>query len=157
MKTNQLRYFVTFCILLIAVQNGISQNIYDNKLGDCDTSRFGLESKVEQAKIEDSKIIDAIKNSLNEKAFQKLRGVLKLQIIVYTDGSSCLFSYENETNLKASELDIDYIKTAVDTDLVWNKVEENVTALLEINFKKRKTVIRRMGIHGDLGWHILKK
>ncbi|PPK95585.1 hypothetical protein LY01_01176 [Nonlabens xylanidelens] len=157
MKTTQLRYLIITCVLLTTVQHGISQNIYDNKLGDCDTSRFGLESKVEQAKIEDSKIIDAIKNSLNGKAFQKLRGVLKLQIIVYTDGSSCLFSYENETNLKASELDIDYIKTAVDTDLVWNKVEENVTALLEINFKKRKTVIRRMGIHGDLGWHILKK
>jgi hypothetical protein len=143
-------------LLLATYQVTFAQNIYKVKLNECNTQQFGLESRETTAKIKDKDVLELLIKSMKEDAFNKIRVVLKLQVIVYKDGTSCLLSFENETNLSSEELNIINIKYAIDSQLKWTIGDEAVAALMEIDFKKRKTVINRFGIHGDLGWHQLK-
>ena len=149
---------ILFCLaILLTSYISSSQNIYDTKIGNCETSRFSLESEKETAKIDDSQLFKVIHNALDEDVRNKLRGLLKLQIIVYTDGSSCLLSYENDTNIDKKDLNLNQLKFLIGSELEWNQLEENVAVLLEVKFKKKKTKLFRYGMHGGLGWHRLKK
>ncbi|MGB5982358.1 MAG: hypothetical protein WBG46_09450 [Nonlabens sp.] len=152
-----MNYKFFIIIIILTSSFGISQNIYDTKIGDCETSRFSLESEKETAKIDDSQLFKVIHNALDEDVHNKLRGLLKLQIIVYTDGSSCLLSYENDTNIDKKDLNLNQLKSLIGSELEWNQLEESVSVLLEVKFKKKKTKLFRYGMQGSLGWHRLKK
>jgi len=132
-----------------------SQNVYKEQLSNCNTERFALESQKKIAKIDDNKLINLISKITTDKNRNTIKGVLKLQFIVYKNGKSCFFSYENETNIKTSELNIEEFKNIVDSNLIWENGIKNVTALLEIKFKKKKIQLTRFGMDGISGWHKL--
>ena len=147
---------ILFIILFAIFRNTYSQNVYKEKLKNCDTKVFALESQKKTAKIDDKELIKFISKITPDDIRKKIRGTLKIQIIVYKDGTSCLFSYENETNIKSSELKIEEFKKLVDSSLIWNNGIENVAALIEIKFKKKKIELNRFGMDGISGWHKLK-
>ncbi|MGK4566975.1 hypothetical protein [Flavobacterium sp. 3HN19-14] len=84
---------------------------------------------------------------------EKIRGVLRLQVIVDIDGSSCLISVENKTNIKTSKLDL---KTNVDKNLIWGKQAEKISPLIVLNFTGDNVVVTRFGL-GKQGIHELKQ
>ena len=103
-----------------------------------------------------NKLIEFITSIIPDEVRDKIKGTLKLQIIVYKDGTSCLLSYENETNIKSKNLKIMTVKNLVDSKLVWTNGLENVAALVEIKFKKKGVLLKRLGMDGISGWHELK-
>lgn len=147
-------FFLTiFSLLTITVT---AQNIYPEVLEGCDTARFALESKEETAKKPKSLLIGFVTDNLAQEKDQ-IRGELYLQIIVYKDGSSCLLSVENKTNFSSEELNIAKLKKNIDEELKWENGVENIAALVVLNFQKDKILLKRIGMHGDLGWHELKE
>jgi len=148
---------ILFIILFTTFYNTYSQNVYKEKLKNCDTKVFALESEKETAKIDNKELIKFISKITTVDIRKKIRGTLKIQIIVYKNGTSCLLSYENETNIKSSELKIKQFKNLVDAKLTWTNGIKNVAALIEIQFKKKNTKINRFGMDGKSGWHKLKK
>ncbi|WP_299443164.1 hypothetical protein [uncultured Aquimarina sp.] len=134
-----------------------SQNIYEEKFEGCNTKRFALESEIETAKKDKNELIKLLTKHITNDAQQKLRGKLKLQIIVYMDGTSCLLSYENNTKLSSDELKIELIKELVDNELVWMNGKENIAALVELRFKRKEITLKRYGMNAKSGWHELKE
>lgn len=148
---------ILFIILFITLFNSYSQNVYKEKLRNCNTKHFALESKKKIAKINDNELIKFISKITTNDIRKKIRGILKIQIIVYKNGTSCLLSYENETNIKSSELKIEQFKNLVDSNLIWVNGIKNVATLIEIKYKKGKIKLNRFGMDGISGWHKLKK
>jgi len=147
---------ILIIILFTTSFNSYSQNIYKEKLKRCNTKQFALESKNKTAKIADKELIKFISQITTDNIRKKIRGTLKIQIIVYKNGTSCLLSYENETNIKSSELKINEFKTLVDSSLIWENGIENVATLIEIKYQKKKITFTRFGLNGITGWHKLK-
>lgn len=143
-------------ILFLGVLNIYSQSVYKEKLGKCNTERFALESVERTAKIENHELIKSISKLISNEQRKKIKGKLKLQIIVYKEGNSCLFSYENDTNIKSLEMDFEGFKNFIDNNLKWKNGKQNVAALLEIKFKRKKIEFTRFGMNANIGWHELK-
>lgn len=143
-------------LLFFGIYNVFAQSIYKENLGNCNTQRFALESVDKTAEIENQELIKSVAKLITPEQRKKIRGILKLQIIVYKEGNSCLLSYENETNINSLELDFDKFKDFIDSNLGWKNGKQNVAALIEIKFKRKKIEISRFGMNGTLGWHQLK-
>lgn len=143
------------CIVcLFAFAKAYTQHLYSEHYEGCSTKRFTLESKVEKAKINSEVVISTLLKDLSEKQLKKLKGTLTLQVLVNTDGTSCLLSAENKTNLKSKAFDL---KSKMDA-LHWEIApEEKIASIFTIKFKKGKYWVSRLGIHGDLGVHKLKE
>ncbi|MDT7833095.1 hypothetical protein RQM59_11930 [Flavobacteriaceae bacterium S356] len=150
----KLLFLLTICCCVL---NSYSQNIYKIKLEGCDTEQFALESKHKTAKLHTEELTTFLTENISENTRKKIRGTLKLQIIVYTNGRSCLLSYENATNVTSSMLEIEKLKGLIDSKLVWENGKKNVAALIEIKFKRKKTLLTRYGMDAISGWHELKK
>ncbi|NRB60444.1 MAG: hypothetical protein HRU50_10970 [Winogradskyella sp.] len=149
------KIYITSAVLFISALCIHAQNIYKEQLEGCDTKMFALESETKTAHIDDTEIIKALSTLIDDTQRNKIKGKLKLQIIVYTDSSSCLLSYENDTNMKTTNLNIEEFRAYINENLVWTNKDKNVAALIEIKFKKKKVVIERLGMDGKRGWHIL--
>lgn len=125
-------------------------------LGECNTERFALESVERTAEIENHQLIESLSKLISSEQRKKIKGNLKLQIIVYKEGNSCLFSYENDTNIKSLEMNFEVFKNFIDSNLKWKNGKENVAALLDVEFKRKKIEFTRLGMNGNIGWHELK-
>ncbi|MDP5099802.1 MAG: hypothetical protein NWQ09_00610 [Nonlabens sp.] len=136
--------------------NVLGQNIYPEKIEGCNTELFSLESKTPNAKKSNSSIASVIAKAIDKKVLKKTNGVLKIQVIAYEDYSSCMYSYENRTNMLDQELNMVAIKQAIDEQLIWDSVYETCSPMIELYFKKGKIRVRRMGFDGNDGLHELK-
>lgn len=130
------------------------QNIFDEVFEGCDTSRFALESEIVRVKISHSKIINVVTSAFSDDIKRKIRGKIKLQVVVGLDDESCLLSIENKSNTKFNVLDL---KNIIDENLIWEIPEERVSPIIRINFKKKKIIVNRLGFNGNIGWHTLKE
>lgn len=139
-----------FIVFIGTVAKG--QNIFPEKFQGCITDHFALESDSTNARISDYEFIQIVFGTLDEKTKQKIRGVLSMQIIVDTNGKSCLLSIENKTNIPTSKL---RLKKTIDNNLEWEKPTEKVAAIIVIYFNNNKISLKRLGMHGDRGWHEL--
>ncbi|ARN71090.1 hypothetical protein BST91_05205 [Nonlabens tegetincola] len=134
-----MKILLTLILLLFfGIYNVFAQSIYKVNLGNCNTQRFALESVDKIAEIENQELIKSVAKLITPEQRKKIRGILKLQIIVYKEGNSCLLSYENETNINSLELDFDKFKDFIDSNLEWKNGKQNVAALIEIKFKRKK-------------------
>ncbi|RZJ71383.1 hypothetical protein [Flavobacterium sp.] len=142
-------------ILLFCVGFAKAQNIYPTKFAGCNTDHFTIESKVESAKIEQSELIKVVSEAIGSEKMAKIEGILMLQIIVGKDGKSCLISLDNKTTIPTEELKI---KDMIDSKLVWKVAPEKLSTMISLRFSSGKIKeIKRYGLHGDLGFHELKK
>ena len=137
--------FLCFILTFSSVLN--AQNVYKVKLEGCDTERFALESQRATTAVDDDILLEFVTKHLSPEDRAQLRGILKLQILVYTDGSSCFLSFENQTNSNLAIFNIPAMKSAMDADLTWSPPEKNVAALIEIRFTKKKAIVERYGMH----------
>ncbi|PNQ72406.1 hypothetical protein C1T31_11460 [Hanstruepera neustonica] len=96
-----------------------------------------------------------ISDNFDKKELTKIRGILKIQVIAYEDKSSCLLSYENATNFDDNQLNIQKLKDVIDKNLIWEKVDETVSPMIEIYFLIGEIQIKRMGFDGKKGLHEL--
>lgn len=144
-----------FIILFIFISsNLLSQHILEIKYEGCDTQEFGMEGKdTTEVKISSLKFLEVFVSTLDEEDIEDIEGVLTFQIIVYMDGSSCLISARNETNLK-TELLIN--KEVLDTELEWEKPKENTCAMIQLVFRDGNVKYSRLGSNMKRGWYILK-
>lgn len=143
--------FLVFCNISFA------QHWYDVHLDPCNTERFALESKTETARINPDTLKDFFLENSKIKELKKLKGILRLQIIVYSDGTSCLLSYTNDTNKTPEEIGIINLKEAISKELKWNIEDESVSVFLEVKFKKNKLSFNRLGFDANLGRHRLRR
>jgi len=144
-----------YCLLMVILVSlsGNAQNMFPEKFEGCDTEQFAIESKTIQAKIAESAIIDAVKSGIEIKALSRISGVLTLQVLVDTDGTSCLISLENKTNVSTKKLQL---KQAIDS-LIWSNPAKKVAAIVALKFDDGVIQMRRMGFDGNQGWHQLKE
>lgn len=132
-----------------------AQNIYPEKYEGCNTERFALESDSIYAFKNNDELIDILTKCIDRSTLKKLRGVLRFQVIAYEDNSSCAMSYENNTNKSASDLNLDKAKSIIDNELVWDRVDEAASPMIELNFKKKGITLTRYGLNGKRGLHIV--
>lgn len=128
------------------------QHLFEEKFNGCITNQFALESDSVDAKMAPVDFINTIINGVDEKVLSKIEGVLKLQIIVDTDGRSCLLSVGNETNVTTSKLKL---KKNIDSLLIWGAPSQKVSPIVFLKFKDGKVTYKRMGVNGNTGWHEL--
>ncbi len=143
-----------YIALLMACLPAKAQNLFPEKFAGCNTDHFALESKVEDAKILPSVLMMIVTQKFGDENLKKISGILKLQIIVDTDGKSCLLSVENGTNVETSQMNL---KETIDQNLIWQKPSQKVAALVFLKFEGGKMYMKRMGLDGNLGWHELSK
>lgn len=152
---NTLTVLFSFLMIVLSYAS-MAQHIYPQKFEGCDTQQFGLESEHFTAKIKEQQLIDLVVEYLGEEQLEQIIGFLKIQIVAYTDKSSCVLSYENITNRTDTELGIPALKLTIDEHLRWEEVEENVSALIRFRFRKGKILIKRYGFDAHRGMHELK-
>ena len=140
--------------LLLFSLHGKAQNIFPEKFTGCNTDHFSLEHDSIEVKKSADELLNGITQHFTPETKKKIRGELKLQVIVDLNGNSCLISVENKTNMTTSELDL---KTNIDKNLIWDKPTEKVSPLIVLNFKKGTILIRRFGLDGNTGFHELKQ
>lgn len=130
-----------------------AQNVFPEKFEGCDTKMFALESDTTEARICNRHFMDVFMESLSEEVKNSISGRLGLQIIVYKDGSSCLLSVDNGTNIPTNQL---IFKESIDNELNWEAPSRIVSAIVVINFEQAATRIQRYGNNSKRGgWHVL--
>ena len=146
---------LTFLILLLlSGYNTFSQHLFTKKYDGCDTKTFSLESDSVTAKVSDRVIMDIVASAIDPKAITKISGDLLLQILVNEDGSSCLLSLENRTNVRTKKLNL---KEAIDQQLTWSPIDEKVSAIVSLKFVDQNIGMKRLGVNGHTGIHELKQ
>lgn len=143
------------CLLLLggATARAWSQNVFPEIYKGCNTDQFALERDTTTAKHDAVAFTQLLRQELGPKRMERLRGELKLQIIVQEDGSSCLLSIENKTNMRSKQLDL---KRIVDQRVKWAPLSEKVAALIVLDFTDVGLRYRRLGMDGKKGWHYLE-
>lgn len=139
--------------LLLSFNYFQAQNLFPLKIEGCQTDKFELEKDSIKANIGTRKFIDIICSNLNSEDLSRIKGVLKVQIIVYKDGSSCLISFDNKTNIKTSKFNL---KKTIDEKVKWEtKSDEKISPLIILNFSKKSILFRRIGISGNFESNII--
>ena len=141
-------------ILILSSFLNYSQNIFPEKFNNCSTDGMYLESDSIYTKTNISDLIKLVKSNLSEDAKKKLKGHLGLQIIVNQDGSSCLISFENETNVESVGLNL---KNIIDQNLKWSQPKELVSPIILFNFTDDKVLYQRIGMNGKKGKHLIEQ
>jgi hypothetical protein len=144
-------YRITLLLILIC-SNGHSQYLFPVKFDGCVTEMFALESDSLNAKIDNDEMISVLREGMDKKIAQKLKGILTLQIIVDTMGNSCLISLKNETNINVKKLNL---KETIDRNLFWALPSKKVAAIIMLGFKDGEVKIKRLGINAKKGVHEL--
>tara|TARA_R100000306_G_C4377689_1_gene142718 strand:- start:723 stop:1187 length:465 start_codon:yes stop_codon:yes gene_type:complete len=144
---------VTIAILAFTTFTAFGQNIYPEKLEGCNTEQFGLENDSIDAHKSNKFLSELIVKAIEKDVLQELRGILKIQVIAYSDGSSCMISYENATNKSEKAINILGIKKLIDKELVWDSVDKVVSPMIEFYFLYDTLKVKRMGFGGKKGWH----
>ena len=130
----------------------LGQALFPEKFEGCNTDQFGLESDTATAKIADQHLISTITASFDEKTMSNINGKLTLQILVNLDGTSCLLSLKNDTNIKTSKMNL---KTVIDRQLQWDEVDEKVSPVILLIFSKKGIAFKRLGMNRKKGVHEL--
>lgn len=139
--------------ILLTCLNVNAQNLFPEKFEGCDTSRFTIEKDFEKVHAGVPEIINVIKKGLDNKTQRQIKGIIQLQVLVNTDGTSCLLSLKNETNIAIEKLNL---KKVIDERLVWNKPEEMICAIISVSFRSGMIGIARLGLDTENGYHDLK-
>ena len=145
--------FLLFSIVILQ-SSCLAQNIYPEKFSDCNTDHFALESDSCTAKIDMKYLAKTILSSFDDKTKSKIKDVLSLQIVVDTDGRSCLLSLENKTNIKTAKLNL---KKNIDENLIWNNSSNKVSALIILKFNSNSIQFKRIGINGKKVFHVIEE
>lgn len=143
-------------ILLLAFYSltANAQNIYPEKFAGCNTDRFALEKDSIRTKIDMKYFINTLLSGIDAKNREKLSGALSLQIIVDTDGHSCLISIENETNISTDKLNL---KATIDNSLIWQKPKQKVSPMLMLKFNPVSVQYKRIGMNGKAGLYLIEE
>ncbi|MEL7146608.1 MAG: hypothetical protein AAFO69_09595 [Bacteroidota bacterium] len=145
---------ILLMMLLQMLSQGIyGQHLFEKKYNGCDTKKFSLESDSAIAKVSDNEIRKVIVSSVNPKSINKIYGDLLLQVLVSEDGSSCLLSLENRTNVKTKRLNL---KEAIDHQLKWGSIDKKVAAIIAVKFGNQRIDIKRLGLNGISGIQEIK-
>lgn len=145
-----MKKLLSILVMLFTVQM-YCQNIFDEKFDGCNTDYFKTESDTITVELI-SDFVKILSSNFDDETVKKIRGVLSLQIIVDTDGNSCLLSLENETNIDTSKL---VIKSIVDSKLLWKKPKEKVSVIVATKFYGNAVEVKRIGLSKEKGFHEL--
>ena len=149
------QYFVIIIFIFFIFDESLAQNIYPEKMEGCNTEHFALESDSTTAKKDSRDIIELVTRNWQPEITDKIRGVLKIQVIAYEDKSSCLISFENNTNINNETLNLHKMKTLIDNELIWDEVDKTVSPMIELKFNKDQIILSRFGMNGKKGFHKL--
>lgn len=143
-----MRLFIAAVSLLCcSVQ---AQHLFPEKFNDCVTDHFKLEKDTATIKKPHSEIAEVILRGLKPELRDKLKGDMYLQVIVDTEGRSCLLSVKNETKVATAKLGL---KKIVDEQLRWNPADQKYSPILYLNFSGEKDVlVTRLGVGGSKGF-----
>lgn len=145
-----MKKLLSILVMLFAVQM-YGQNIFEEKFDGCNTDYFEIESDTITVELI-SDFVKTLSSNFDSETVKKIRGVLSLQIIVDTDGKSCLLSLENETNINTAKLGI---KSIVDEHLLWEKPKEKVSVIVAMKFYGNAVEVKRIGLSKEKGFHEL--
>lgn len=149
MKKATLLLLVVFYTL-----TGKAQNVYPEKFTGCNTDQFALESDSITGKIDMKYFIKTILSGVDEHNREKLSGILSLQIIIDSDGRSCLMSIENKTNVSSEELNL---KETIDNSLIWQKPRQKVSPMIMLKFNPTSVQYKRIGMNANKGMHLIEE
>ena len=149
---------VIFTVIIVTFLSSLNfinaQNVFPKKFNGCITDLFAMERDTTTAKINSIKFVQDLKTHLGEINCSKLRGTLKLQIIVDLNGNSCLLSLENITNISSKKLNL---KSWIDDNIIWEIPSNKVAAIIILDFTDQGIGYKRMGFDGKKGWHYLNE
>jgi len=140
-------------ILLIATMlttTVYGQHIFTEQESNCNYQSMSLESSkiLVEYKSNDSLYYDLIKN-VDIKYLAKVKGDIKIQILVDSQGSPCCVSVSNETNVSSSKLKI---VRNVNSMTGWNKPTSpytKVCIIIEIVYENDMVTVKRLGVGGN--------
>ncbi|HBD25576.1 hypothetical protein [Flavobacterium sp.] len=139
MKT-ALSILIFFCS--ISILN--AQNIYQEKFDDCKLSTFCLDCGDAKAEPQ-STIVDEIIENLEKTNFIKTKGIIEVQILIDENGTPCLLSVQNKTNISTKKLKL---KKAINNTSNWNPAitkdkKQNSSVSLVLEFDNGKLSVKR--------------
>jgi len=139
-------------LLIVLIANTIkAQSLFPEEFDGCNTTHFIIEKDTATVHANIVDMTKIFKNGLNNKVQKQIKGIIKLQILVDTEGNSCLLSLKNETNIQTEKLNL---KEIIDSKLVWNKPESMMSVILYISFKSGMMGFARLGLD-EKGFHKL--
>lgn len=145
--------FITTLILSCITAFANAQALFPEVYKGCNTAAFILESDTAKITKDPNEIAKLLIENISEEQMRKLEGRITMQIIVYSDGSNCLFSIENQSNIDSNQLSL---KSIFDNKLFWQKHDElPISVLIELYFNKGKLNYRRLGVSTKKGLHEL--
>ena len=152
------KQFVLLVLLSIAY-TGFGQNIYPIAYDDCTASEFFLEGKTINTEYNNEKLLHDLISTIDEKILRKTKGSIYFQVVVDTLGSHCCVSMQNELNAKVKKIDF---KNIMDTKTEWSipirdGKKAPVSAMVKIEFEKKRIIIKRLGLNMKTGWIELSK
>ena len=126
------------------------QHIFTEQESNCNYQSMSLESSkiLVEYKSNDSLYYDLIKN-VDIKYLAKVKGDIKIQILVDSQGSPCCVSVSNETNVSSSKLKI---VRNVNSMTGWNKPTSpytKVCIIIEIVYENDMVTVKRLGVGGN--------
>ena len=126
------------------------QHIFTEQESNCNYQSMSLESSkiLVDYKSNDSLYYDLIKN-VDIKYLAKVKGDVKIQLLVDSQGSPCCVSVSNETNVSSSKLKI--VKN-VNSMTGWRKPTSpytKVCIILELIYENDKVTVKRLGVGGN--------
>lgn len=138
-------------IAVLFLPQAYSQNIFEEKFDDCNIGYFKTESDTTSVEMV-SDFVKMLSTNFDDETVKRIRGILSLQIIVDTEGKSCLLSLENQTNINTVKLGV---KSIIDNKLLWEKPKETVSVILATKFYGNVVEIKRIGLSKEKGFHEL--
>lgn len=146
------KYFLLF--ILFSFSNLNSQNIFPQKFSGCVTDYFSLESDSLIGKTDIKNFVKVLISGMDEETKKYLSGTISMQIIVDLEGNSCLYSLDNMTPFQVSALNL---KKSIDENIVWEKPSKKISPLIELKFKKKSVLYKRIGFNAKIGRHIIEE
>lgn len=147
-----------YTFLLIIMLSGLqAQKMFKKKLDGC-SPNFKLENQeilVEYTK-GDSLLINDLTAGAETKHIQRLKGIMALQIIIDTTGTSCLISYDQRFNMLRKPFDIE---ENTNTLKHWTIPKQNpyISVMIKVYFENKQITIERLGYNRNSGWTLLRE
>ncbi|RAV30773.1 hypothetical protein DN748_00495 [Sinomicrobium soli] len=129
-----------------------SQELFPEKYEGCNMERFVVENDSVSVRVKSRSVNEILAANWDQDIIDSIRGILTLQILVNPGGYSCLLSVRNDTNMALERLNL---KTLIDDNLEWDRTAESVSAIFAIRFYGREVELKRLGLSGEKGFHVL--
>jgi hypothetical protein len=135
-----------FFFLIFFTLKGFAQSIFKEKWDNCRTEHFVFEN--DSISLEAKEDIHKKITKLQKTQSSVIKGELLIQVLVAEDGTGCILSFDDQTNLKVGTKVAELIK-----EMKWAKTKVKTSVILGFIFNIGVVEVKRYGLDAKRGLH----